>query len=347
MPDTLVEITLNDTYTLGDVADKEIFLLNVTGGADVIFVAPADPSSFTKIKIDYGGDDGVSDKATIDLSTFGPEDKNGNPKDLHVDIYNYDPTDQIYLEGAYDFVVDPGDSSKFTFKFIGSDGITEYSGFAHLKDDGEKDWNNPDQPINICFVKGTLILTANGEVPVEDLKAGDQIVTKDCGLQPVRWIGSRQLDSIDLALNPEFAPICIKKGAIDGEKPSRDLSVSPQHRICVSGWKSQLLFGLDTVLVAAKHLVNGKTIIQDTSASEVCYFHILFDRHQIIYSNGSPTESLHTGDVALSALDQSAFEEILTLFPELVDKTSAPRSTVLPVLKAYEARAMWRPLSKP
>lgn len=312
---------------------------------DVITLQGAD-SSTKHIHIESGLSetdgtyDGISNTVFIDLSTFGPL-KNGSPDRLHIDVYNYDPSDKIILQGAYDFVqiAGGGGGSEWQFTFTGLDNLI-YSGMIHLKDDGETNWNDANLPINICFVKGTLILTAQGEIPVEDLKVSDQIVTKDFVLQPIRWIGSRQLDSIDLTLNPEFAPICITKGAIYGENTSRDLSASPQHRICVGGWKSELLFGLDTVLVAAKHLVNGKTITVDTSASEVCYYHILFDEHQIIYSNGYPSESLHTGDVALSALDQTALDEIFALFPELADKTVTSRSTILPVLKAYEVRAM-------
>jgi len=334
MADTIVEITTDGTYTVEAVANKEIFLINVPGGSDVTLVGPAGGNPVDKIKIDYGGDDGVSDKVTVDLSTF-----NGN---LHIDLYNYDSSDLIALGGDRTFGAINGEGGKWNLTYVGADGNV-YTAYLHLKDSGEKDWNNPAQPINVCFVKGTLILTENGEVPVEHLKTGDRIVTKDSGLQTIRWIGSRRLDSIDLALNPDFAPICIKKGAIDGEQPSYDLSVSPQHRICVSGWKLQVLFGLDTVLVAAKHLVNGETIVQDTSVSEVSYFHILLDGHQIIYSNGSPTESLHTGDVALSALDQASIDEIFALFPELADKSSQTRSTILTVLKAYEAKAMLLP----
>ena len=100
------------------------------------------------------------------------------------------------------------------------------------------------------------------------------------------------------------------------------------------------MYGLENVLVAAKHLVNGTTIYQDTTASEICHFHLLFDQHQIIYSNGSPSESLHIGDMARSALDQDSLNEIITLFPELADVNSDKKSTVLPVLKRYEATLM-------
>lgn len=201
--EVVVEITVDGTYTLEDEADKEVFLLNVDGGADVTFIGPDDGHEVGKIKIDYGGEDSESDTATIDLQSFYG--------DLHIDVYNYDPSDSIILDGQYDFVeISGGGDSECNFTYTGEDGNT-HSGFLHLKDDGEKDWYNPDQYINICFVKGSLIQTPKGDVPVENLKVGDLVITKNYGLQSIRWIGSRQLDSIDLAMNSNMTPFVLAK----------------------------------------------------------------------------------------------------------------------------------------
>jgi len=314
------------SYISGDKNDNQIVTL--TDGGSITGTVQLAKFGKSETGTETGDPDGGDGTYIIDLSGFND--------DFDITVKSMYSGDTFQVFGWTTHTVS---GTIHTFTYIGSDGnlhtvtIDTYS--ANMSGGGV----DPNVTI-VCFVKGTLIRTADGEIAIEDLKVDDQVVTKDFDLQPIRWIGSRQLDSIDLATNPKFAPISIKKGAIDGEKPMRDLYVSPQHRVCVGGWKSELLFGLHTVLVAAKHLVNGETIIQDTSVSEVCYFHILFDQHQIIYSNGSPTESLHTGDVALSALDQSALDEIFALFPELADKSNAPRPTALPVLKAYEAKAM-------
>lgn len=183
----------------------------------------------------------------------------------------------------------------------------------------------------VCFARGSMILTDQGEAPVESLQAGDSVLTKDRGAQPVRWIGSRRV-----AGKGNFAPIRIKAGALDND---RDLLVSPQHRMLLDGWKAELLFGETEVLVAATHLVNDHSILRE-ECEEVEYFHILFDRHEIIYANGAPAESFLPGAQGMDSLASAARDEILTLFPELSDDVTAFGPTARRNLKAYEARLL-------
>lgn len=168
-----------------------------------------------------------------------------------------------------------------------------------------------------CFAAGTLILTARGEVPVEALCAGDMVVTRDHGARPIRWAGSRRVTAAGLARNPRLRPIRIRAGALGAGAPSCDLLVSPQHRILVRSRIAQRMFGTDEVLVAAKQLLSLEGIDIAEDVAGVTYVHILFDRHEVVISNGAQTESLYTGPEALKAVGPAAQEEILTLFPEL------------------------------
>ncbi|KRW97185.1 hypothetical protein AQY21_05000 [Paracoccus sp. MKU1] len=99
--------------------------------------------------------------------------------------------------------------------------------------------------------------------------------------------------------------------------PTGDLVVSPQHRILARSHIAQTMFGTAEVLVAAKQLLalDGIEIAEDLS--EVEYYHILFDHHEIVFSNGAETESLYTGAEALRVVGPAAAQEILALFPEL------------------------------
>lgn len=173
-----------------------------------------------------------------------------------------------------------------------------------------------------CFTRGTLIDTDRGPVVIEDLAEGDLVVTRDNGLQPIRWIGSRRLGGGDLA--EKLRPIRIRRHALGTGIPARDLLVSPQHRVLVRSKIAQKMFGTNEVLVAAKQLcqIDGIDIADDLA--EVEYFHMLFDRHEVVISNGAETESLFTGPEALKAVGPQAREEILTIFPELADRDYAP-----------------------
>lgn len=171
-----------------------------------------------------------------------------------------------------------------------------------------------------CFVRGTLIETEHGAVAIEDLVPGMRIMTRDRGLQPLRWIGSRVLCSKALAVNANMRPIRIRARALGNDLPRRDLLVSPQHRVLVRSRIAQKMFGAAEVLVAAKQLlqIEGIDIAQDMPSVE--YFHFLFDRHEIVLSEGAETESLYTGREALKSVGLGAQEEIFALFPQLRDR---------------------------
>ncbi len=183
-----------------------------------------------------------------------------------------------------------------------------------------------------CFAAGTLIRTAGGEVPIELLAKGDLIETRDDGPQPIRWIGRRAVPS-----HGNFAPIVIEPGTFGHH--SR-LVLSPQPRVMVSHHMAELLFGEDEVLVAAKDLVNGVSV-RIMEGGEVVYFHMLFDRHQMIWSEGLLTESFLPGPQTMPGFEQEIREEIVSIFPELDLETGQGYGPSARIgLRSYEARAL-------
>lgn len=175
-----------------------------------------------------------------------------------------------------------------------------------------------DGQIVPCFTRGTLILTAVGLVPVEDLSPGDLVRTRDNGLQPIRWCGSVRLGANALARMPRLRPIRFRAGALGQGQPTRDLVVSPQHRLLVRSRIAQRMFGSIEVLVAAKQLLDLPGVATEDQATEVEYIHLMFDSHEIIQANGAETESLYAGPMALRAISPAARAEIYCLFPELM-----------------------------
>ncbi|GAW36608.1 hemolysin, chromosomal [Roseovarius sp. A-2] len=186
----------------------------------------------------------------------------------------------------------------------------------------------------ICFTPGARLLTPHGLRLVESLQAGDLVVTRDNGPQPVRWIGSRTVPGVE-----RFAPIRVAAHVLDGA--TAPLLVSPQHRFLFTGYKAELLFGFDEVLVSAKHLVDGRDV-GAVSQAAVTYIHVMFDRHEIIYADGAATESFHVGDIGLGALSDPAREELLSVFPELRSHPDTYGPTARPCLKRHEARLLQR-----
>ena len=192
----------------------------------------------------------------------------------------------------------------------------------------------------ICFTPGTLIATPRGEVPVETLREGDKVITRDNGIQEIRWVGTRTLDRAELAENPHFKPILVKKGSLGNGLPERDMVVSPQHRLLVANETTELYFNETEVLVPAKHLVN-KWGISKLETLRTTYIHFMCDRHEVVLSNGSWTESFQPGQASMTTLGEDVRNEILALFPEL--KTHEGMESYVAArrsLKAHEAKLL-------
>lgn len=170
----------------------------------------------------------------------------------------------------------------------------------------------------VCFAAGTLIETAAGQRPVEGLKKGDQVLTYEGTFEPIRWIGCSKVSPAQLRAHTRLRPILIRADALGAGYPKQDLVVSPQHRILVSSRIAMRMFGAADVLVPAHKLLPLAGIdILDQPDEGVDYWHILFDDHQIIWSNGTPSESLLTGPEALKSVSPAARAEIRTIFPAI------------------------------
>ncbi len=159
-----------------------------------------------------------------------------------------------------------------------------------------------------CFTRGTKILTDQGEKLIETLNVDDQIWTRDHGFQRLLWIGSQCCEGTG-----RLAPILFKAGAVGN---AADLHVSPMHRMLVSGWRAEILFGKSEILAHATDLVNDYNIVRE-QVQKVEYFHMLFDKHEIVRSNGCLSESFHPFRANIDGFDQAAQAEILAIFPNL------------------------------
>ncbi len=183
-----------------------------------------------------------------------------------------------------------------------------------------------------CFTAGTFILTPNGEVPVELLKVGDLVETLDNGAQPLRWIGRRKVRA-----EGKLAPIHIAASTFGDH---RAVTLSPLHRVLVQNAWAQLLFGEDEVLVAARDLVNHTTI-KRMPGEWVDYVHILFDDHQIVYSDKLLTESYLPGPQTSTSFEPEIVDEICALFPEIDPVAGTGYGQMArPGLRAYEVAAL-------
>ena len=174
------------------------------------------------------------------------------------------------------------------------------SEFFHLAADPSGTGTNIVESTAPCYCRGTLIRTARGETPVEDLKIGDEVMTGSGVTRPVKWIGRRGYAGHLLRGRKDLLPVCIKAGALAPDLPQRDLWISPHHAMY---FDSTYFDGNDCtnaclggVLIEAKDLVNGASIVQADDVEETEYFHVEFDTHDVIIAEGALSESFIDDD---------------------------------------------------
>jgi hypothetical protein len=138
----------------------------------------------------------------------------------------------------------------------------------------------------VCFVSGAHVRTERGDVAVEDLAVGDLAVTASGAVRPIIWIGRR---TIERPVS-EQRPVRVLAGAFGEGLPARDLWLSHGHAVCVDA--------LGEVLIPVGELVNGVTIVRE-EVSEITYWHIELESHDLLLAEGLPAESyLDTGNRA-------------------------------------------------
>lgn len=172
------------------------------------------------------------------------------------------------------------------------------------------------------FTPGTLIATPRGERKVQDLSIGDRVVTRDNGIQEIRWVGQRRLTREELAKAEHLNPVLIPKGALSDGLPERDMLVSPNQRLLVTSDQTALYFEEREVMAAAKRLT-GVDGVEQVDLPEVTYVFLMFDQHEVVLSNGTWSESFHPGDRSQTGAGNAQRNEIYELFPKLKARMAA------------------------
>lgn len=225
----------------------------------------------------------------------------------------------------------------------GSHGIRSQSsndGTVHITYNGEPDPSSPP-----CFTLGTLIDTPGGPRPVEALRAGDLVLTRDHGAQTVVWAGRQHLDGAQLLEAPNLRPIRIAAGALGPGCPARDLVVSPQHRILLTSRILTRITGEAEMLTPACQLLGWPGVEVLPAESGVTYLHLLFAGHEVIRAEAAWTESLYLGPEIRKRRSAMA-REIATLFPALLTHTAPLPAPARGFLRGRRLRELTRRAQK-
>lgn len=162
-----------------------------------------------------------------------------------------------------------------------------------------------------CLAADCQTLTARGLQVLDDLIAGDLVLTRDQGFRPLLWVGRLQLAAERFRDAPHLSPVRIASGALGGGMPERDMLVSPQHRLLICGAQSLARFGEHEVLIPAIHLVGLPGISRLRPATSLSYIQLVFAEHQVIRCNGTWCESFQPTPAAVKGLDPDQRAQLL------------------------------------
>ena len=288
-----------------------------------------------KTYVFVGGEDDDIDIFRIDADTLGD-----GTFDLtlvgHVDDVTVDVSALQVLEGKAGqyFLAGGGEQQGLGFAQIIVDPVTgvvsfDFAGAVQIADGGEPGaelWDVEDLAVHngilvsasdlddgvavmtvmVCFAVGTQIMTEFGELPVEDLRPGDRVLTQDRGFQPILWIGTRRVSGQEIAENPGWCPVKIDRGAFGPNVPSRGLRLSRQHRVLIVPQD-----GTPEAIVPVKDCLALDGVIEQSDSQGVRYFHFLLSGHDIVFANGQPCETLWPGEMVQCELSgQTGFPPV-------------------------------------
>ncbi|WP_167852634.1 Hint domain-containing protein [Pseudotabrizicola sediminis] len=199
--------------------------------------------------------------------------------------------------------------------------------------------NTNPPPFYPCFCAGTMIETPSGRRSVETLSAGDYVLNDLGEACQIMWVSKSTISLCNLRDNPNLAPIRIPADAFGAALPTTDLYVSPQHRVVLEGTRAELFFGEPRVFAAAKHLV-GTYAETEEPTSDIEYFHILTEDHEIVLSNGLPTETFQPARRTIDVMLPAARKDLEGVLSVLGRNDMFARPDALPSLRRGEVRLL-------
>ena len=127
-----------------------------------------------------------------------------------------------------------------------------------------------------AIVSGPMVLTLDGELPVEFLQPGDRVLTRS---------GARRLKQIAVSVVQNARVVRISHGTLGVDRPVDDVTVSAAQQILVRDWRAKALAGTPVAMIAAAKLADGEYIRSETVA-EARLFTLSFEMDAVIYAGG-------------------------------------------------------------
>jgi len=296
-------------FTLDGSIDPDTVIYLDTNGDGTL---DSGPISFT---MEFGGTLPFTNK----LNGVGPN--NTDLRGEEIVILTLDTGERLFFLRS--FLFDPDGPNAATESQDTFDIMDDFPNGAHDLDD-----------LFVCYVAGTLISTPDGDVPIETLRVGDHVWSESQRPVPILFIGRQDFPASSIRNFKKLRPVTIPKHSISAGNPSKDLHVSPQHRILVRAPELEMLFGLEAAFITAR----DTPFARPGPLGDTTYIHLLCQEHTVIKANGCDSETLFPGDTALNSLSSEDSHEVRSLLgPSLEQKTAYPCLTAQEALLLRDA----------
>jgi len=174
----------------------------------------------------------------------------------------------------------------------------------------------------------TPIATPQGYRHAGDLRRGDLVLGADGRSVPVLHTISRTVPTLG-----SFRPVRLRVPYFGLQQ---DITVAPSQRLVLSGSDVEYLFNQEAVLVEARHLVGGNSVLPVETGPTVTYTQLLLPKHEAVIAAGTVAETLYVGRLRRKKHQLQA--SILAA----VDRNEIPEHarSVHPVLRAFDANVL-------
>lgn len=129
---------------------------------------------------------------------------------------------------------------------------------------------------HVGLVSGTILLTADGEIPVEYLSPGDRIVTRNAGLVPLAAIQTVRVSE---------EAVKIAAGSLGDRKPTHHAMVPAAQMVLVRDWRAQALRGASQAVMPAGCLIDDEYITA-LGLRDMTLVRLGFAAPYVVYADG-------------------------------------------------------------
>ncbi len=188
------------------------------------------------------------------------------------------------------------------------------------------------------LARGTVVLTEDGPVAVEDLIPGMRVLTSEFGPVILRWVGSFTVNAQEFAASPKPRLLRVMPDAFGLAKPRADVMLSHRAHILMRQGGGEEAES-NPAYMPIRAFEDGVQVISVSPVSSVTFFNLAFDRQATINVNGLEVESFHPAPLSAALRDQGMMHGLLRLFPH-IRSLHEFGAELIPHLTSYEVERL-------